>query len=133
MGLCSNMQSLGKNEDFSTVESCQGIRELIYKSNILSDLMPESSTRCNKGKHKSLPSKNKVRVMNYTSATAMILLITHVLSIFYKHSQAKRESTLTLHVQLFWESCLVLLALVSLALQGYHTAGQSFLLCTDLV
>lgn len=91
MGLCSNMQSLGKNEDFSTVESCQGIRELIYKSNILSDLMPESSTRCNKGKHKSPPRKNKVRVMNYTSATAMFLLITHVPSIFYKHCQAKEN------------------------------------------
>lgn len=63
--------------------------------------------------------------MNYTSAAAMILLITRVLSTFYKHCQAKLEPALTLHVELFGESCLVPLALVSLVLQGYHAAGQS--------
>lgn len=38
---------------FSIVVSSQGIRELIYKSNVMSILMSEIATSCVKGKSKS--------------------------------------------------------------------------------
>lgn len=118
---------------FSTVVSCQGISELIYISNVLSDFMPEIGTRCIKGKCKSPPKK-------WTSANELYFCHSndftneHMYFLPYsKPCQAKPGPALTLHVELFWESCLVLLALISLALQCYYTTGQSFLLCTDLI
>lgn len=95
--------------------------------------MPEIGTRCIKGKRKS-PKKE------WTSANELYFCHSndftneHMYFLPYsKPCQAKPGPALTLHVELFWESCLVLLALISLALQCYYTTGQSFLLCTDLI
>lgn len=124
------MQSLDRNEDFSAVVSCQGIRELIYKSNVLSDLMPEIGTRCIKGKCKS-PPKEWGNELYFCHSNAFTNKYMYFLP-YSKHCQAKKGPTWTPHVELFWESCSVLLALMSLGLQCYYTAGQSFLLCSDL-
>ena len=118
---------------FSTVVSCQGIRELIYKFNVLSYLMPEISTRCIKGKCRS-PKKEWSYDNELYFCHSNDFTNTHMYFLPYsKHCQAKTGPSLTPHVELFWESCLVLLALISLVLQCYYTAGQSFLLCTDLI
>ena len=118
---------------FHTVVYRKGIKESIYKSNVLSDLMPEIGTTCIKGKHKC-PEKewsydNELYFCHSNDFTNKHMYFLH----YSKHCQVKTGPTLAPHVELFWNSCLVLLAWIPLGLQCYYAAGHSFLLCTDLL